>query len=301
MAGHGLPAGRRALRTPGDGQEPGSDRGSGRRLWPGCGLAGEVALVANRTREVRTCTGILHWLSSGTIGLKVLKQQISDYCHPSPVPHRRPCVSRDAEGPSWLPSLVAAQSPWASHLEGNQPGSLPTPPTRRLPSQRGRSLSPVPVSEQDEPKNPPRQELPDDRSNPDGCRRCGWWSRPRTTTTPSASTATCWVLPRKLRIHGDDGAKVTILDVGRATPEFSNPDQVEHDRPGRSGSCRVSPRLRVAFQVADAEGVTRELAEAGAQVIAPVTVTPCESRSTHVLQGAGRSPAHALRGARGGQ
>ena len=60
----------------------------------------------------------------------------------------------------------------------------------------------------------------------------------------------------ELRIHGDDGEKVTILDVGRATLELSNPDQVDMIDRVEVGR-RVSPRLRVAFEVADAEGVTR--------------------------------------------
>ena len=62
----------------------------------------------------------------------------------------------------------------------------------------------------------------------------------------------------ELKIHGDNGEKVTILDVGRATLELSNPEQVamiDRVEVGR----RVSPRLRVAFEVADAKGVTQEL------------------------------------------
>ena len=80
----------------------------------------------------------------------------------------------------------------------------------------------------------------------------------------------------ELRVHGDNGEKVTILDVGRATLELSNPEQVamiDRVEVGR----RVSPRLRVAFEVADAEGVTQELADAGAEVIAAPTVTPWNS------------------------
>ena len=66
----------------------------------------------------------------------------------------------------------------------------------------------------------------------------------------------------ELQIHGDGGEKVTILDVGRATLELSNPaqvsmiDRVEVGRP-------VSPQLRVAFEVADAEAVTAELVDGG--------------------------------------
>ena len=81
---------------------------------------------------------------------------------------------------------------------------------------------------------------------------------------------------QELQIHGDHDEKVTILDVGRATLELSNRAQVEMiDRVevGRS----VSPRLRVAFEVADANGVTAQLVEAGAELVAPPTLTPWDS------------------------
>jgi lactoylglutathione lyase len=87
----------------------------------------------------------------------------------------------------------------------------------------------------------------------------------------------------ELQIHGDDGEKVTILDVGRATLELSNPaqvamiDRVEVGRP-------VSPRLRVAFEVADAVAVTAELVDGGAELVAPPTRTPWESVNAR-LQG----------------
>ena len=56
----------------------------------------------------------------------------------------------------------------------------------------------------------------------------------------------------ELVVHGDDGEKVTILDVGRATLELSNPAQVAMIDDVEVGR-RVSPRLRVAFEVADAQ------------------------------------------------
>jgi catechol 2,3-dioxygenase-like lactoylglutathione lyase family enzyme len=80
----------------------------------------------------------------------------------------------------------------------------------------------------------------------------------------------------ELVVDSEGGAKVTILDVGRATLELSNPaqvamiDDVEVGRP-------VSPRLRIAFEVADAEGVTSDLVEGGAELIAAPTVTPWQS------------------------
>lgn len=80
----------------------------------------------------------------------------------------------------------------------------------------------------------------------------------------------------ELSIHGDHGEKVTILDVGRATLELSNREQVDMiDRVevGRS----VSPHLRVAFEVETAVAVTQELVDAGADLIAPPTITPWDS------------------------
>jgi len=69
---------------------------------------------------------------------------------------------------------------------------------------------------------------------------------------------------------------VTILDVGRATLELSTPEQVELIDRVEVGR-RVSPRLRVAFEVTDVEASTRELEAAGAELIAPPTRTPWNS------------------------
>ena len=88
---------------------------------------------------------------------------------------------------------------------------------------------------------------------------------------------------QELQIHGDDGEKVTILDVGRATLELSNPAQVEMIDRVEVGQ-RVSPHLRVAFEVEDATGATRELVAAGAELLAPPTRTPWDSLNAR-LQG----------------
>lgn len=80
----------------------------------------------------------------------------------------------------------------------------------------------------------------------------------------------------ELQVHGDAGEKVTILDVGRATLEISNPAQVDLIDRVEVGR-RVSPHLRVAFEVADAASVTGELVDAGAELIAAPTVTPWHS------------------------
>jgi uncharacterized glyoxalase superfamily protein PhnB len=87
---------------------------------------------------------------------------------------------------------------------------------------------------------------------------------------------------QELQIHGDDGEKVTILQVGRATLELSNPAQVAMIDRVEVGRGNVSPRLRVAFEVADAEGVTRELVEAGAELVAAPTRTPWDSLNSRL-------------------
>jgi len=91
---------------------------------------------------------------------------------------------------------------------------------------------------------------------------------------------------QELQIHSDDGENVTILDVGRATLELSNPAQVEMIDRMEVGR-RVSPRLRVAFEVADAEAKTRQLVEAGAELVAPPTRTPWDSLNSRLEAPAG--------------
>jgi uncharacterized glyoxalase superfamily protein PhnB len=80
----------------------------------------------------------------------------------------------------------------------------------------------------------------------------------------------------ELQVHGEDGEKVTILDVGRATLELSNRAQVDMIDAVEVGR-RVSPRLRVAFEVADAEAATERLVDGGAQLVAAPTRTPWDS------------------------
>src|SRR5687768_5675912 len=69
-------------------------------------------------------------------------------------------------------------------------------------------------------------------------------------------------LPEQAAFEGEGDARVTILEAGRATLEIANPaqkrmiDQVEVGRP-------VSPKIRLAFEVTDADGTTRSLVDAG--------------------------------------
>jgi catechol 2,3-dioxygenase-like lactoylglutathione lyase family enzyme len=80
---------------------------------------------------------------------------------------------------------------------------------------------------------------------------------------------------------GEGGARVAILDAGRATLEIANSaqkamiDEVEVGRP-------VAPHIRLAFEVGDGRTVTARLVEAGAELIAPPTVTPWNSLNSRL-------------------
>jgi len=93
-------------------------------------------------------------------------------------------------------------------------------------------------------------------------------------------------LSEELAVHGPDGARVSIREAGRATLELANPAQKRYIDEVEVGR-QVAPRLRVAFEVADASGMTQRLADAGAQVIAPPTVTPWGSRNARLEGPAG--------------
>lgn len=90
----------------------------------------------------------------------------------------------------------------------------------------------------------------------------------------------------ELVVHGEAGEKVTILDVGRATLELSNPAQVAMIDDVEVGR-RVAPRLRVAFEVADVDGTATTLIAAGAELIAPPTRTPWDSLNARLAAPAG--------------
>ena len=80
----------------------------------------------------------------------------------------------------------------------------------------------------------------------------------------------------ELDLKSEGGAHVVILDAGRATLEISNPAQVDLIDAVEVGR-RVSPHLRVAFEVDDVAAATDRLVDAGATAIAPPTRTPWDS------------------------
>jgi catechol 2,3-dioxygenase-like lactoylglutathione lyase family enzyme len=93
-------------------------------------------------------------------------------------------------------------------------------------------------------------------------------------------------LPEELAVAGPDGARVTILDAGRATLELANPAQkrfIDEVEVGRS----VAPKLRIAFEVDDVAGATRRLVDGGAELIAEPIETPWRSRNARLEAPAG--------------
>ncbi len=93
-------------------------------------------------------------------------------------------------------------------------------------------------------------------------------------------------LAEEAAFQGDGGARVVILDAGRATLELANPaqhrmiDEVEVGRP-------AAPRLRVAFEVGDSESATRALVDAGATLVAAPVETPWRSLNARLDAPAG--------------
>ncbi|TNH29980.1 VOC family protein [Micromonospora orduensis] len=88
-------------------------------------------------------------------------------------------------------------------------------------------------------------------------------------------------LREEAAFSGEGDARVVILDAGRATLEIANPaqkrmiDEVEVRR-------QVAPRIRVAFEVDDAEATTARLVAAGASEVAPPTRTPWQSLNSRL-------------------
>jgi predicted enzyme related to lactoylglutathione lyase len=93
-------------------------------------------------------------------------------------------------------------------------------------------------------------------------------------------------LPEQESYQGEGGARVIILDAGRATLELANPAQRELiDRVETDG--HTAPRLRVAFEVDDSAATTATLAAAGAEVIATPRETPWRSLNARLAGPAG--------------
>lgn len=83
-----------------------------------------------------------------------------------------------------------------------------------------------------------------------------------------------------------DGGRVTILEAGIATLEITDPPHAEYIDQVEVGE-RVAGHIRVAFEVDDSTATTRELAQAGAEVIAEPTRTPWNSLNSRLSAPAG--------------
>ncbi|WP_426319799.1 TetR family transcriptional regulator [Microbacterium sp. E-13] len=87
--------------------------------------------------------------------------------------------------------------------------------------------------------------------------------------------------------EADGGARVAILDGGRATLELSNPAQVAFiDRVETDGDA-PSDRIRLALEVDDTAAAVTRLADGGAEVEASARVTPWRSRNARLRAPAG--------------
>ena len=82
------------------------------------------------------------------------------------------------------------------------------------------------------------------------------------------------------------GARVTILDAGRATLELADPPHAAYVDEAEVGR-RVAGHIRIALQVADAAGATDRAVAAGAELIAPPTETPWRSLNSRLSAPAG--------------
>ncbi|GAA1848025.1 TetR family transcriptional regulator [Microbacterium koreense] len=93
-------------------------------------------------------------------------------------------------------------------------------------------------------------------------------------------------MPQVAAYEADGGARVAILEAGRATLEIANPEQVAFIDAVETDGDSPSEPIRIAFEVGDTEAAAARLDEAGAQIEADARVTPWRSRNAR-LRGPG--------------
>ena len=93
-------------------------------------------------------------------------------------------------------------------------------------------------------------------------------------------------LTEQAAFQGDNDERVVILDVGRATLELCNTAQKEMIDAVEVGHP-ASPKIRVAFEVADTAGMTTRLVNAGATLIGEPVETPWRSLNSRLDAPAG--------------
>lgn len=92
-------------------------------------------------------------------------------------------------------------------------------------------------------------------------------------------------LRQRAAYEGEGGARVALLEVPLATLELANREQVEMiDRVevGREVAHPYPARIRVAFEVDDAEETTARLVAGGAELVASPVRTPWNSRNARL-------------------
>jgi len=93
-------------------------------------------------------------------------------------------------------------------------------------------------------------------------------------------------LPERAAYAAPNGGHVTLLDAGRATVELADAAQAEFIDDVEVGR-RIAGPIRIAFEVTDAEGATRALHAAGAEILAPPTRTPWNSSNARLADPGG--------------
>lgn len=88
-------------------------------------------------------------------------------------------------------------------------------------------------------------------------------------------------MPQQAAFEADGGARVVILDAGRATLELANTAQVAFID-GVETDGGTSERIRIALEVDDTAGVVERLAAAGAQIEASARLTPWRSMNARL-------------------
>ena len=76
--------------------------------------------------------------------------------------------------------------------------------------------------------------------------------------------------------HEVEGGHVAILDAGRATLELTDPVHAAYIDDVEVGH-RAAGHVRVALRVEDSQEATGRVTDAGAELVAPPTVTPWRS------------------------
>lgn len=93
-------------------------------------------------------------------------------------------------------------------------------------------------------------------------------------------------LPEQAAFEGAGDARVMILEAGRATLELANLAQKRMIDDAEAGG-QESHRIRLAFEVDDTSIATEHLTSAGADLLAPPTVTPWRTVNSRMAAPAG--------------